>query len=368
MLEVITKKQIDKSSVKNILVRATNWVGDVVMTLPALEVIKKYFSSSSITVLAKPWVLPLFENHPAVDQVISFNKGEGTFTGLYEMIRTVRLIRKKRFDLAILFQNAFEAAVLAFLGNVKYRVGYNTDGRGFLLTHKVIRTEEVLKVHQVDYYLGLTKAMCWMPDTPGYSEEDRSEFGPHYPRLYVAREYTEKGRSLIKSNGIDTSDFLIGLNPGAIFGGAKRWPSDRFAKIGDWAAEKWGARVLVLGSRNETDICNSLCSSMTHRALNLCGRTSLGEAMGIIGLCRFFVTNDSGLMHIAAALGVPTLAIFGPTDHVATGPRGPAARIIKHDIECAPCLKPECPRDHRCMLSIEPEEVWEEMENFRRSN
>ena len=364
MLKVKARKQIDKSSISKILVRATNWVGDVVMTLPALEAIKKTFPSSSIAVLAKPWVLPLFENHPAVNEVISFKKGEGAFTGFSEILRTVSLIRKKRFDLAILFQNAFEAAALAFFGNVRYRIGYNTDGRGFLLTHSVLRTEEVLKFHQTDYYIYLLRAMGWQPDFTDHGNPDpRSGF----PSVFLAREYTEKGRIIIESNGMNTNDFLIGLNPGAIFGGAKRWPADRFAKIGDLAVENWGAKVLVLGSKNETDICRNLCSSMTRKALNLCGRTSLGEAMGIIGLCRFFVTNDSGLMHIAAALGVPTIAIFGPTDHVATGPRGPSTKIIRHDTRCAPCLKPECPDDHRCMLSIEPEEVWEEMKTMRRS-
>ncbi|MCP4668522.1 MAG: glycosyltransferase family 9 protein, partial [Deltaproteobacteria bacterium] len=102
-------------------------------------------------------------------------------------------------------------------------------------------------------------------------------------------------------------------------------------------------------------------SAMREKSLNLCGRTSLGEAMGVIQECQIFVTNDSGLMHVASALGVPTVAIFGSTDPIATGPRGPGTRIVKHDVSCAPCLRPECPTDYRCLLSIEPEEVWEEM-------
>lgn len=352
MLNVVGNKEIDKADIRHILIRATNWVGDVVMTMPALEALKENFPASSLTVLAKPWVMPLFENHPAVDNVIAYRKGEGALTGLGEIVRVVRLVRKKKFDLAILFQNAFEAALLAYLGNVRFRVGYDTDGRGFLLTHKVIRTEEVLKVHQVDYYLSLLRAMGW-------------KSASRNPSLYVSREDLQKARMIIHSRGIEEDDFLVGLNAGAIFGSAKRWPPERFAAIGDRAVEKWNARVMVMGSRKERDICGALCDSMSHKSLNLCGQTSLGEAMGLISLCKFFVTNDSGLMHIAAGLGVPTVAIFGPTDAVATGPLGPRTRIVRHDdVECSPCLKPECPLDHRCMLDINPDEVWYEMEKL----
>ncbi len=351
MLKVVGKKGIDKSEVRRILVRATNWVGDVVMTLPALEAIGLNFPESSITVLAKPWVLPLFENHPVVDEVIPFGK-EGRYgKRLSELFRVIRVIQRGKFDLAILFQNAFEAALLAYLGRVPFRLGYNTDGRGFLLTHGVIRDEEVLKVHQVVYYLTLLKTMGW--EAP---EKD--------PSLCADPADVEKARDLLRSSGIREEDILVGLSPGAIFGEAKRWPPERFAAIGDWAAQRWGAKIVVMGSRGEMDICRSLCSAMTHRSLNLCGRTSLGEAMGVIKECQFFVTNDSGLMHVASALGVPTVAVFGSTDPVATGPRGPGTRIVKHDFSCAPCLRPECPTDYRCLLSIEPEEVWEEMEGL----
>jgi heptosyltransferase-2 len=348
----IGDQEINESRVRRILIRATNWVGDGVMSLPALEAVRENFPSSSITVLARPWVTPLFEHHPAVDEILTFRKGEGYLTGLGEMVRVIRMIRKQKFDLAILFQNAFEAALLAYLGGVTYRLGYNTDGRSFLLTHPVIRSAELLKLHQVEYYLSILRAMGW-------------EAAARDPSLYVAKEYVQRARILIESNGMKQSDLLVGLSPGAIFGAAKRWPPERFASIGDWAVERWGAKVLIMGTKSEADICEALCAAMTHQPVNLCGRTSLGEAMGLITHLGFFVTNDSGLMHIAAALGVPTVAIFGSTDHVATGPRSAKAMIVTHDIECAPCLKPECPRDYRCMLSIEPEEVWSGMENLR---
>ena len=185
------------------------------------------------------------------------------------------------------------------------------------------------------------------------------------PCLFVNDKDTWHIQSLLSSKGIEQNDFLLGMSPGAVFGPAKRWPPERFAAIGDSAVERWGAKVLVLGSAGEEDICTAAAQSMKHTPLNLCGRTTLGEAMALINMCRFFITNDSGLMHVAAALNVPLVAIFGSTDPVSTGPRSQAARIVRHQVDCAPCLKPECPIDFRCMLSIEPDEAWKEMEALK---
>lgn len=324
------------------------------MTLPALDRVRENFPKSHITILARPWVAPLFQDHPSVDRVILYEKGRGLLGDLIEIFRMIRCIRKEAFDLAICFQNAFDAALLAYLGGVKFRLGYNTDKRGFLLTHRVIRKEAVLLVHQVEYYLTLLRAMGW-------HAQDME------PTLHVNRDDMKKASDLLCSAGITEGEFILGLSPGAIFGAAKRWPPDRFAKIGDLAVERWGARVIVMGSRGERDIAHAVCNIMTNPAINFCGRTSLREAMAVISLLQFFVTNDSGLMHVAAALGVPTVAIFGSTDPVATGPRGKRTRIVKREVACAPCLKPECPKDSRCLLSIEPDQVWREMVNLRGS-
>jgi heptosyltransferase-2 len=172
-------------------------------------------------------------------------------------------------------------------------------------------------------------------------------------------------RSLLAAQGIGDGDLLIGLGPGAVYGPAKRWPPERFAAIGDRAVERWGARVLLFGSSGEREICRAVTRTMTHAALDLCGRTTLGEAMALIRQCRGFVTNDSGLMHVAAALEVPTVAVFGSTDPVATGPLGRQTVVLRHDLPCSPCLKPTCTTGYRCLLAVEPEEVWEAMERLR---
>lgn len=343
---------INKSAVKRILIRATNWVGDAVMTLPALEAVRDNFPSAEITVLAKPWVAPIYAHHPAVDQVFEFQKGEGAFNGWRAMARSIGEIRRARFDLAILFQNAFEAALLSYLGRVGLRIGYRTDGRSLLLTHGIPRQKAVMECHQTEYYLSILRAMGW-------------EAWNRDPRLFVSKDDMKAANRMLKSEGIQEEDFLMGLSPGAIFGGAKRWPAKRFAEIGDRAAETWGAKILVFGSRSEADICGQVVEAMQRPALDLSGRTSLGVAMGLIRRCSFFVTNDSGLMHIAAALNVPTVAIFGPTDPVATGPRGPRTMIVRHDTSCAPCLKPECTEDHACMRGVLMKDAWETMKRLK---
>ena len=352
-MKVFRGNNMEESRIERILIRATNWVGDAIMTLPALEAVRENFPGRHITVLAKPWVAPLFEHHPAVDRVLVFDKGEGARAGFVEMLRMSRIIRKERFDLAILFQNAFEAALLAYLGRVKWRVGYKTDGRSFMLTHGVSLNQKVQRIHQVGYYCAILRAMGW-------PAEDRD------PSLHMGRGVREQAAGILKQNGVDPHDFIVGLSPGAVFGSAKRWPPDRFAEIGDRAVEKWGAGVVVFGSGGEWAIGDRVCAAMKHEALNLCGKSSLRVAMGAISLCGFFVSNDSGLMHMASALGLPTVAVFGSTDHVTTGPRGSKTRIVRRAVSCAPCLKQECPTDHRCMLNITPEAVWETMEELRR--
>jgi heptosyltransferase-2 len=323
------------------------------MTLPALEAVRECFPNCTISVLAKPWVIPLFESHPMVDEVISLDSRNGLLAGLLETIKISQVIRHKGFDMAILFQNAFEAALIAYLSSIKRRVGFNTDHRGFLLSHPINRKYEKKGNHQVEYYLSILRNI----DCKGESKD---------PVLFLSDEYKEKSRTILSNEGVQEEDILLGLSPGAIFGSAKRWPPDRFAGIGDRAAEKWGAKLVILGSNREIDICTEVSNRMMCPSINLSGKTDLGEAMGVIKRCDLFLSNDSGLMHMAAALKVPLVAVFGSTDPVATGPRGPTSVVVRHKVDCAPCLKPDCNTDFRCMLDIKQEEVWDRLEELRK--
>jgi heptosyltransferase-2 len=351
----LKRSTIDKTKIHRILIRGTNWIGDVVMSLPSLEAVRANFPGRKISVLAKPWVAPLYESYPVVDEVIHYHRVTWFPRDLAEMIRTARRLRHQNFDLAILFQNAFEAALLAYLAGIRYRVGYNTDARGFLLSHSVPRDPEVMKQHQVEYYLSILRPMGW-------------EAPVKDPVLHVAPKDEGTIERLLASHGISGHDILLGLSPGATYGPAKRWPVERFAVIGDWAAERWGVKVILMGSAPEKELCGALNQKMKEKALDLSGMTTLGEAMALIKRYKFFVCNDSGLMHSAAALNVPTVAIFGSTDAVATGPRGKYAKIVRELVECSPCLEPECRFGHyRCMLNITPERVWEELNGLREN-
>jgi heptosyltransferase-2 len=352
-MKVRSRHEISNRDVQKIVVRAPNWVGDAVLTTPALAALKKTFPHAQTTILANPWVLPLLADHPAVDKTISINKGGGLLHSTGALIRIVSRLRNESFDLAVLFQNAFEAALLTSMGSVRHRIGYNTDGRGFLLTHKVLLDDHILQLHQVEYYLGIIEAMGW-------------QVGEREPSLFLNDEDSESTSKILSSYGITSHDIIMGFNPGATYGSAKRWPYERFATIGDWAAERWNAKVMLFGSSIEREIGLGISQRMHHKPINLCGLTTLGQAMALIKRCNFFLTNDSGLMHIAAAFHVPLVAIFGPTNHVATGPLSENAIIVRHAIECSPCLKESCPLDHRCMLSIGPDEVWEELERLKR--
>ncbi len=344
---------LNPSEIETILVRVPNWVGDVVMSLPALEALKANFPKSSLSVLTRPWAKDLLVSLPCVDHLLVYDPGSSVLERFKGIVQTAEFLRHQQFDLAVLFQNAFEAALLAWLGKVKYRLGYPTDGRGPLLTHRVKKSRDDEKRHQVHYYLDIVRGM-------GLAVRNQN------PKILVTSEQKKKAQKVLEQIGVNRTRPVLGLGPGAMYGEAKKWPPERFAALGDMAAEAWGANILILGSERERHIGEAVTRAMNHVATNLCGVTSLGTAIGLLSLCDFFVTNDSGLMHISAALGVPTIAIFGSTDPAATGPLSDNAVVIRHQVDCAPCFKRTCPTDFRCMLSITPEEVWSSLERFRR--
>ncbi len=341
----------DLSERERILIRVPNWVGDAVMCLPAIEAVRSNFPGRSITALARPWVAPIMEWCPAVDDVIHYMRAEDSLTYFRGLFSIITRLRKRRFDLAILFQNAFEAAFIAWCSGIPQRVGYGTDGRGMLLTSSPRVAQKYAMAHQTYYYLGILNAINLK--TP-YKE----------PRIYAPAQALARGRETLSGLGIREGDTVVGIGPGAVFGGAKRWSPEAFAVVGERASRLWGASLLIFGSEVEKTIGEAVKEGIKNGAYNLCGKTALSDAMALISCCTIFVTNDSGLMHVAAAMGVPTVAVFGPTDPFATKPIGAFTSIVRAEVDCAPCLKAECPTDHRCMKSVSPEMVWNEMERL----
>jgi heptosyltransferase-2 len=335
----------DSQEIRKVLVRTANWIGDAVMTLPALGSIREGLPNRHIAVLTKPWVADLFSGHPMVDEVILY-ESPGRHEGVRGKWRLARELSQKRFDLAILFQNAFEAALVAFLAKIPRRAGYNTDARGLLLTRTVPVNRMVKKGHQVDYYRAMTAGL-------GFQSR------PSPPFLPLTEWQREASERILSSRGLQRERRLIGLAPGAAYGSAKQWFPERFAALADRFSRGWGARLLIFGSQGDRGTASQLIQNARSEAADFTGQTTLGQAIGLIARCRLFVTNDSGLMHVAAALGVPVVAIFGSTDPSRTGPLGENCRVVRKPLPCAPCLKTHCPEKRECMEKITVGEVYE---------
>ncbi len=338
--------------VRHILLRSANWVGDAVMTTPAVRAVRKNFPRARITILAKPWVMPVFYNNPHVDERMPYD-ASGRHKGAAGLLRLSWYLKRQRFDLAILFQNAFEAALLAFAARIPRRLGFATDGRTALLTDRLYAYRVLKMGHLIDYYLGILTGAAL--DLDGRDLE-----------LFITAEEQVQAETFLGEAGMAPDEPLVGLNPGATFGTAKRWLPERFAELSSRLYAEQGIRSLLFGGPGEALLGQQVASQSGGSAVNLCGRTNLREAMVLIDRCRFFITNDSGLMHVAAALNIPQLAIIGPTDFIATGPSNPRSRIVRVPGACelSPCLKVDCPIDHRCMTRITVQMVLDELQSL----
>jgi heptosyltransferase-2 len=327
---------------RKILVRATNWLGDAVLSLPALRALRLRFPEAEIAVVAKPWVAGLYAGESAVTRTILYPLRSGA-RDLVLKFAFARQLRAERFDCAILFQNAFEAAVLARLAGIPRRIGYDRDGRGRLLTDAIpVPRPGETPPHQRFYYLELLRRAGLNVELPE---------GPIC--LEKAALARKAGMERFRQRGIQAP--VVGISPGAAYGSAKRWLPERFAEAGWRLASDLAGSVAVFGASAERTLGEAVCltiQSLGGCAHNLAGATSLAEFMEAAAACDLFLTNDSGAMHVASALGVPTVAIFGSTDAEATGPAGPHTSVIREPVECSPCLLRECPIDHRCMTRI----------------
>ena len=333
-------KQLTRpGAVQRLLVRATNWLGDAVMMAPALAALRQRFPDARISLLAKPAVGELFKGHPAIDEIIWY-RSPGPHAGWGGKWSLSRTLSQARFDLAILFQNAFEAALITALAGIPNRYGYVTDGRRLLLTHPVPRAKGLHRRHQVAYYLELLHPL-------GVAVEATA------PVLYTTADEDAAAMARLNDLQIDTERPIIGLNPGSSYGSAKRWLPQRFAEVADRLIASSGGHVLIFGGPGEWALGEAIAERISSPNVSvLSGRTSVRQLMALIKRCKLFVTNDCGPMHIAAAFDVPLVAVFGPTDPVTTAPFGSGHELVRHPVDCSPCLLRECPIDHRCMRGL----------------
>jgi heptosyltransferase-2 len=321
-----------------VLVRATNWIGDAVMSLPALRAIRTRYPQAQIAVLAKPWVAALYEGERSVDTLVPLDLKSGW--------KQARGLRGEKFDLAVLFPNSFESALQVFLTGAKRRIGYARDGRTPLLTDAIpIPQSGEIPKHERFYYLELLRRSGLIDTVPPISEI----------QLNGAGEAAERGRKIFATRGVKLP--VIGVSPGAAYGSAKRWLPERFAEAASRLASPDSGTVAVFGAAAEQALCAEVAAACGGH--NFAGATTLREFIDMTAACQMFLTNDSGAMHIAAGLGVPSITVFGPTDEMATGPSGANARIVREPVECAPCKLRQCPIDHRCMTRVTVESVLE---------
>lgn len=330
-----------------ILVRATNWVGDGVMSLPALEALRTRFPSAEVVLVAKPWVAELYNHHPAVNRSIVYDSA-GEHRGARGFMKLIEQIRAEDFDMAILFQNAFHAAWMAWCARVPVRIGYELEGRGALLTNSVPVPSPALYGHQSNYYLHLL-FRAGLVERLDPVDRIHLNIQPN-EKAWAARQ--------LKGLGLEGPRFLVGLTPGAAFGPAKRWLLDRYADLADRLIGALNADVLIFGSQSEKSLAEDIAHMMEHTPTILAGETTLRQLMAMLAQCRLVITNDSGSMHLAAALGLPVVAVFGSTDENATGPVSPFARVVKQPVPCSPCGLRECPIDFRCMQAVTVDKVY----------
>lgn len=336
---------------KRLLVRSTNWIGDAVMTTPAVRAIRHNFPHARISLLAKPWVAPVFAHSPYVDEIIVY-EANGRHKGVGGTICLARDLRPRRFDAAILLQNAIEAALIAFMARIPQRIGFDTDARRLLLTHPVRCTKAIKAIHQTGYYLKILEGV-------GLAT------GRQTLELSLGIEDRHRAKQLLAQYDITPDRRVVGLNPSATFGPAKQWFPERYASLGDRLSSQLDAMIIIFGGPADRELGQRIVRMMAAPAVDLSGRTSLGEAMALIDRCDAFVTNDSGLMHVAAALNTPLVAIFGSTNFTTTSPYSPTSRIVRVPIECSPCMQPVCPLGHmNCMRWVTVDMVSDAVEGL----
>ncbi len=326
------------ASPSRIALRAPNWLGDVVLSLPAVRDIRRACPAARISVVARPSVAALYEAIPEVDAVVEV-KGAFREIGAY----------RPGFDLVLLLTNSIGTALFATLAGVPERWGYSTEGRSFLLTRSAPVPSAVRGRSQVHYYRTMVAAM-------GLPTSDALDTSIAPPSAWA-----DAGRALIGEGR------FFGVAPGAAKGSAKQWPPERFAQAADRLSEELEARAVLLGSAADTGATDAVTRAMRTSPINLCGRTDLRVLVGLLSCMDALVANDSGAMHLGAALGLPTVGVFGPTNPDETHPVGRKARFVRGVAECSPCRHAICPIDHRCLTSVAPSAVVEALLRAVRS-
>ncbi|HEX3559611.1 MAG TPA: lipopolysaccharide heptosyltransferase II [Pyrinomonadaceae bacterium] len=342
------KRKLRPEKIERVVVRGANWVGDAVMTVPALRALRRVFPRAHLTLATRAWAEGIFEDADFIDDLL-VNKRETRGAGA--VWGEAREWHARRFDLAVLFPNAFAPALVAALARVPVRVGYAAQGRGLLLTHPLGVPDWRGRRHEAYYYLNIVKELEQL--LHGSSNEP----GEPYVSLEVSGQRRDIARAMLREHGARLERPLVALCPGSTNSRAKRWPAESFAALADMLIEKACADVVLVGAGEEMDVSSEVARGMRGRPVVLTGKTDLAQTAAILSVADLLVTNDTGPAHVAAAAGCPVIVIFGPTNPLTTRPLSPLAEVVRRPPVCAPCMLRDCPIDHRCMTAITAEEV-----------
>lgn len=330
-----------------------NWVGDLVMATPILSDLRKAYPDAEITAMARYPLCELLQQDPEINELFCFSK-VNTFGRRMSKRNVIEKLRKGKYDLGILLTHSFSSAWWFWQGGVKVRLGYKGSGRNFLLTDGLSLPENVAHQHLVvTYKMLLAPLEIPLSDTP--------------PKLYLSEKEVFQARELLKQQGVSKNSRIVGINPGATYGSAKCWLPERFRKVTLELLEDKDLFVIYFGDQGNSTLVKEICHELPSRVINLAGLTSLRELAALISICNVLLTNDSGPMHIADALGTPVVALFGSTSEIVTGPYRNGTVIHKH-VECSPCYQRKCPVDFRCMKKIEADEVSQAILHLLRTN
>jgi heptosyltransferase II len=330
-----------------LLIRATNWVGDAIMALPALRAVRARFPEAEVTILALPYVADLYRRQGVADELIGYDR-KGEHAGFRGREKLAAALRAKKFSTALLLPNAFDAAWLAWRARIPERIGYNRDGRGMLLT-KAIRAPRAgeIPTHEKFYYLELLKRAGWIHAIPDVAEIS----------LLLTEEQTHRAEEKLRGFGAQRGGIRIAVGAGAAYGSAKCWPPERFAQAIKQLLKARPAEIILFGTPGEVAVSSAIQAGLEQEVLDLTGKTEIAELPALLSRCSAFLGNDSGAMHVAAAVGLPVVGVFGPTDPHGTAPVTPRCMIVQEKPYCSPCFLRRCPTDHRCMTAVAPERV-----------
>jgi len=319
-----------------ILIRSSNWLGDAVMSVPAVRAIKHGRPDAHVSVVTSAGIAPMWKIIKEVDQVIVANTGS-----IFSVVGALR--KEPEFDAAILFPNSFRAGLEAWLARIPRRVGYRGHNRAWLL-NQIVREPRKPQPpeHQAKRYLRMAHQL-------GADVENDSVGEP----VRLPRD----ANSVPSRAGTSRDRIRVGLCPGAEYGPAKRWLPERFAEAATAVVAERDVQWVLFGKPNDAEVGATIAQALGDRCVNRIGETSLEQLIDELKQCRLLLTNDTGTMHLAGLLGVPTVAIFGSTEPRLTGPLGDNHTVVRHHVECSPCFLRKCPIDFRCMKAVTVEEV-----------